>query len=268
MLIDSGKQIETDKKFDDDVYGTYSNHLFVRLIAKNKKFSSVDFKYTVFDSCYLRECRFDSCDFTGARFVGSNLHGSKFSGCNFGYAVFERTQIDPTILDTECPPLENLKARFARTLRTNFQQLGDANAVNKAILVELQSTEVHLRKAWGSNESYYRKKYKGIDRLKLFVEWLSFVSLDFMWGNGESPLRLLRFAFLIILIMSTYDTYLCGNTDLVSSYIQSIPRAGAVFVGTLTPEEYSKGYLAIITLIRLVVVGFLLSIILKKFNRR
>jgi uncharacterized protein YjbI with pentapeptide repeats len=132
MLVNSGRQIETDKKFDTDVSSTaIQNRLFIRLIAKGKSFTKVDFRYCVFDACYLRACNFDSCDFTGCRFVGTNLHGSKFSGCKFDYATFERTLIDSAILDTECPGLENLKSRFARTLRTNFQQLGDATAVNR-----------------------------------------------------------------------------------------------------------------------------------------
>ncbi len=93
----------------------------------------MDFKYCVFDGCYLRQCTFDSCDFTGCRFVGSSFHGSTFTGCKFDYAAFERTIITSDILDTCCPPFENLKLRFARTLRTNYEALGDSDAVNKAL---------------------------------------------------------------------------------------------------------------------------------------
>ena len=46
--------------------------------------------------------------------------------------------------------------RFARTLRMNYQQLGDARAANKAI--EIEATEIHLHKAWSSKQSYYRSK--------------------------------------------------------------------------------------------------------------
>ena len=129
------------------------NQLFVRLVAKKKRFTKVDFTYSIFDGCNMRDCVFDSCNFTGCRFVSTNLYGSTFSGCMFDYATFERTTIDSHVLDSECPPFENLKIRFARTLRVNYQQLGDAGAVNKAICVELRAAELHLRKAWQSNES-------------------------------------------------------------------------------------------------------------------
>ena len=84
MPSDSHRVHEIDKKIDDDVEGAkFVNHLFVRLIAKNKRFVNVDFKYSIFDTSYLRKCVFDSCDFTGCRFVGTNLYGSRFTGCKF-----------------------------------------------------------------------------------------------------------------------------------------------------------------------------------------
>ena len=83
MLIDSGRRLEIDKKFDVDQPKTQlSNYLFLRLVARRRTFTEVDFRYAIFDNCYMRDCRFDSCDFTGSRFVGTNLHGSKFSGCD------------------------------------------------------------------------------------------------------------------------------------------------------------------------------------------
>jgi hypothetical protein len=176
MLVDSGKTVITDQKFDvDQSKARYSNYVFIRLVAMGKTFKRVDFRYTLFDACYLRNCSFDSCDFTGCRFVNTQLPGAKFSGCKFDYATFDKTLIDPHILDTECPTLENLKMRFARSLRTNFQQLGDATAVNKAMKVELNATEIHLRKAWESNESYYRIHHPGVlARSLAFLEWLKF----------------------------------------------------------------------------------------------
>jgi hypothetical protein len=81
---------------------------------------------------------------------------------------FERTFVDNDILNTGCPGFENLKMRFARTLRMNYQQLGDAKSANKAITVELQASEVYLHKAWQSNESYYRKKYGGLSESRRF----------------------------------------------------------------------------------------------------
>lgn len=263
------RKVITDHRFASDESDTkYDNHLFVRLSAKGRRFRNVDFRFSTFDACYLRDARFDSCDFTGCRFVATNLHGAKFSGCDFEYATFERTSVDPSILETECPSRENLRVRFARTLRMNYQQLGEAAAVNKAMKVELSATEVHLYKSWASSEEYYRRKYVGLLWFKAFYDWISFIIGDFIWGNGERALRLLRFVLLILACMTLYDVTNFGDPHVIGSYLSAFLRSSEVFMGIPAPPELPKPYVAAITLARLIAVGFLLSIILKKFNRR
>ena len=90
MMSSSGRTILTDQRIDADLAGDrLQNHVFVRLTAKSKKFTEVDFKYSIFDTSYLRDCMFDSCDFTGCRFTATNLHGARFQGCKFDYAIFD-----------------------------------------------------------------------------------------------------------------------------------------------------------------------------------
>jgi len=189
VFSDSNRIKIEDKKIDADLAAdNLSNRLFVRLVAKEKGFTKVDFKYSIFDTCYLRQCTFDGCDFTGCRFLGTSLYGSKFSGCRFDYATFERTVVASDLLNICCPAPENLKMKFARSLRVNYQQLGDVQAANMAIHVELDATKEHLWKAWRSNDWYYRQKYRNWKRFKVFFEWLGFKLLDWIWGNGESSL--------------------------------------------------------------------------------
>jgi hypothetical protein len=269
MLIENNKIHHTDKKFDADVKdGSFSNHLFVRLVATKKTFTNVDFKYSFFDTCYLRNCHFDTCDFTGCRFVGTSFHGSSFSGCKFDYAYFEKTVIDNDILDTGCPGPENLKMRFARGLRMNYQQLGDAASANKAMEVELQASETHLYKAWQSNESYYRKKYAGWKKFWAFVEWVEFKALDLIWGNGESAFKLLRAALFILALIALHDVLIFRDPQVLSNYMQAFFDSPQILLGTLSPEYYSSASLTVILFVRLVLFGFFMSILIKRFNRR
>src|SRR5258708_38522187 len=91
MLTASNRIEIKDQRFDSNVESQeFCNRLCVRLVAKTIKFTAIDFKYSIFDTCYMRDCVFDSCDFTGCRFVATNFHGSRFSGCKFDYATFER----------------------------------------------------------------------------------------------------------------------------------------------------------------------------------
>jgi len=270
-LKSSGRVIETDKLIGpQQITGILSNRLFLRLGAKGRRFQRVDFKYSIFDACYLRDCEFDSCDFTGVRFVASNLSGSTFLGCKFDYAVFERTFVNPEILETSCPATENLIARFARSLRINFQQIGDAQAVNRAITVELSATKQHLYKAWRSGESYYRKKYPGVRRVQAYFQWLRFVSEDFVWGNGESVFKLFRTIALTLILITPIDIGFDPQKSfsVLTSYSSGLLESFEIFLGVYSPTYYPKPYASIVVLLRLIVFGLMISIIVKRRNRR
>ncbi|AZZ78150.1 hypothetical protein CCX46_24400 [Pseudomonas sp. RU47] len=269
MLTNSGKNELKDQKFIADISGEkYSNVNFVRLVAKERKFTKIDFRYSTFDACYLRNCKFDSCDFTGCRFVSTNLHGSIFSGCKFEYASFERTDINNEVLSSGCPGSENLKIRFARSLRMNYQQLGDAISVNRAIEVELNATKEHLYKAWHSNESYYRNKYKSWQRAHQFLLWTKFKLLDLLWGNGESAWKLVCAVFAVLAFMTLFDVLNYRDHFIIKSYWCAFLQAPQVFLGTIHPQHFPASYITFVTFLRLVLFGFFMAIIVKRFNRR
>ncbi|WP_263063189.1 pentapeptide repeat-containing protein [Dickeya dadantii] len=269
MIKDSGREKLSDKRFDSFVSGeSFTNKLFERLVALNIEFNNVSFRFCIFDAAYIRKCSFQDCDFTGCRFLNCNLVGSSFTGCKFDYATFDKSHIDNDILESGCPGLENLKLKFARSLRLNYQQIGDSKSANKAIAIELLATESHLHKAWQSTESYYRNKYKGIDRLKIFGEWIEFKLLDLVWGNGESVYKLFRAVVIILLIISVVHVANFSDPTLVSSYLEALSFSPQIFLGIDAPCIYPKSYLTIIVLVRLIMFGFFMSIIIKRFNRR
>lgn len=269
-MIDSGREKLTDKKFDSPVISEerFINKLFERVVAKGITFKNINFSYCIFDAAYLRGCTFEGCTFIGCRFVNSNLTGSSFNACIFDYATFEKTYIDNDVLTLSCPTRENIKLKFARSLRINYQQLGDAQSANKAINIELKASEEHLYKCWMSRERYYRKKYRGLDHVKAFLEWLSFKALDYIWGNGESALKLFRAVVAVMAIIALIHVFSYGTPTLVRSYYEASLLSPQILLGVIKPKEYSSMYLTAIYLIRLVMFGFFMSIIIKRFNRR
>lgn len=270
LLTDSHRIEHKDKAVPKDVENSdWSNLQLVRLVAIGKRFKKVSFANTTFDSCYLRDCQFDSCNFTGAKFTSTNLHGAKFTGCIFDYAAFERTIIDDAILTDNCPAYENQKMRFARSLRTNYQQIGDAAAANHAIRVELDATEIHLRKAWKSNDRYYRTKYPGfLNRTKQFISWVKFRLLDYIWGNGESLSAFLRAVVFLMAAIAILDLFLNPSPFSPSDISAALWRAPQIFLGIASPDYISPGWLTIITIVRLIAFGLFMSILIKRFNRR
>lgn len=243
--------------------------VFVRLNAKEKTFKNVSFLHCIFDSCYLNNCVFDSCDFTGCRFLGSNFHQTAFRGCNFKFATFERSQFDDDILISEAPREENLRMHFARSLRMNYQQVGDAKAINKAITVELEATSIYLYKSWRSGETYYKEKYPGfINGIVQFIKWLEFWALHFIWGNGESILKFLRAILITLIVIAIYDTNTSGSPLNIGFYWTSFLKSPAIFLGVLTPDNFSVGMLSFITGIKFVSFALLTTLLVKRFSRR
>lgn len=269
-LAESHRIEHKDKAVPNDLSNKdWSNIQFVRLVAIKKRFTKVNFKNTTFDNCYLRDCQFDSCNFTGSKFTSTNLHGAKFTGCTFDYATFDRTIIDDAILTDNCPAYENQKMRFARSLRTNFQQIGDTVAANIAIRVELDATEIHLRKAWKSNDHYYRKKYPGlVNRTKQFAYWIKFKLMDYIWGNGESFIALFRAVAFIIVAIAIIDISLSPSKFAFSDAYATLWRSPQIFLGIVQPSHISPGWLTIIALVRLTAFGLFMSMVIKRFNRR
>ena len=267
QLRDSGREEIKDKAVPEDIGSSdWSNTQFVRLVAIGKRFTKVNFSSSTFDSCYLRNCQFDRCNFTGAHFVSTNMHGAKFRGCVFDYALFERTVIDDDVLTDNCPSHENLKMRFARSLRMNYQQMGNAFGVNRAIRVELDATEVHLYKAWRANDHYYRTKYRGaLRRAIAFLSWLKFKFLDYAWGNGESLLSLLRAVLVILVLIVGLDF---SYNPIAQPILAGSLRAPSIFFGVAQPEYIPLGWLTVIVILRLVFFGFFMAIVIKRFNRR
>jgi hypothetical protein len=266
------RQVVTDHYFHlgvADDSERYQNKVFVRLGAvKGTVFRNVSFMHSVFDGCYLTGCTFDSCDFTGCRFVSSNFHQSSFSGCKFWYSTFERTQIDDDILTNEAPAEENLRMRFARTLRMNFSQLGDAKAVNRAISLELQATEQYLRNSWSTHRSsYYKKKYPGWRQAWQFFRWSEFKVLDVVWGNGESIFKLVRSIAFVVVGVAIYDVTAKGSALDLTAYWESIKEAPAVFLGVL-PKTYSPFALSLIAGSRYIGLALLTALLVKRFGRR
>ncbi|MCK4541173.1 MAG: pentapeptide repeat-containing protein [Spirochaetales bacterium] len=265
----SGRQIITDQAVKHDLTGCdFRNHQFQRLVAIKKKFDDCDFSYSDFDAAYLRNCTFDSCKFIGCKFSSSNLRGSKFIGCTFDYVQFSNTHVEAEILETGSPSQENIQQKFARTLRVNFHQIGDAVAANKAIKIELEANRIHLYKAWRSRESYYRKKYPSLKRVKMFFEWLEFIILDFFWGNGESPLKLLRSLAILIALIALGDVYFLRNGFMLSSYTSGFLQAPEVLLGLYRPPNFSGLVLAGIATLRYILIACLVSIIIKRLSRR
>lgn len=271
QFVAGNKQIITDKYVPKSVEyeGTaFKLKIFQRLNASKITFKNVSFQHSVFDSCYLPHCVFDSCDFTGCRFIGTNFNQSSFHGSRFDYATFERCQVDSDILRAWLPKEDNLKMRFVRSLRMNFQQIGDAKAVNEAITLELEATARHLLASWWSEDVFHRNKYPGLRRIGQFWAWVGFWILHFIWGNGESVLALLRSIILVMAAIAIFEANSGPGPATIFSYLNSAKVAPAIFLGVEQFSVHSTFAASIVVATRLIAISLLTALLAKRFGRR
>lgn len=259
-----------DKEFSDHLdYSKQEYKIFTRVSGVSKRFENVSFKYCVFEDCYFRECVFDTCDFTGVKFRNCNFHRSNFPSSNFSYSEFANTKITKNILNENLPDWHNCREPFARTLRKNFESIGDVDATNLAIKVEIAANLQHKKQLWYSGESYYQNKKRDFGFIRRywynlvhFFIWLWFLFRDFIWGHGERPIRLIRSSVILLVLIGLIDWFFfCveGNSSF---------NVFSIWIGVFKPNHYPNWYIGLIFLSRYLVLGLFISILIRRFTRR
>lgn len=258
------KELIEDKEFEGEVVESFERKELVRVFAVDVTFKGVVFKQAVLINCYFRNCTFIRCDFTGAQIKDSNLKGSSFEGCQFRYATWDKTLLDEEFLDRCLPPEENLARDLVRSLRVNFTQIGNYEAVNKAAAIEVALTGKHLFNAAYSKQAYYRtmQKYKGLHRFTYVGRHLQWKALELLWGNGESLLRV--FLSGAIAIMGA-ALLLSAKANLL--YVEAFSLSFLSFWG-VEQQQVPIALATVLTISRFVFFGLFMAILVKRLSRR
>lgn len=263
-LKDNKKPKLEDAEFTADASSEdFTRHHMVRVFAVGRVFTKVSFKQTNFLECYFRNCRFIGCDFTGAFIKETNLRGSQFENCTFRYTTWEKSHLDDDFLDRCLPSEENLARDLVRSLRVNFSEIGNYEAVNRAASIEVRLTGQHLYKAAYSNESYYRSKYKGWPRFTHAVQHARWKALDLLWGNGESIIRIIFSCFVAILAVSILYS---RETEL--SLADALTESIWQFWGKQYAQPMPPIYTLALTITQFVAFGLFMAILIKRLSRR
>lgn len=265
-LIDHKKEKIEEKEFSEDVTGEdYSRKDFSKVFAVGKTFTDVNFSQSNLSSCYFRNCRFIRCNFMGTVFKDCYLKGANFPESSLKYTTFNSSQLDDAILDNSLPLEENLARDFVRTLRVNFSQVGNYEAVNKAASIEVKLTGIHLRKAAYSKEAYYRgkEKYTGLGRVKAVFDHAQWTFLDLLWGNGESLFRIFMSSIVFVIFMSFILSVSSCNT-----FSDTIVSVFYDFWGVNSDLSVVKPYLVFLTIVRLLFFSLFVSVLVKRLSKR
>lgn len=264
-LQEHTKPVIEHKEFCGEVRDTdLSARRLYHVFAVNVGFFDVNFKQCDFANCYFRNCQFMRCIFTGATIKESNFRGARFEECDFRYTNWEKTILDERFLDTCLPSEENLARDLARSLRVNFSQIGNYEAVNKAASIEVSLTGQHLYNAAYSRQSYYRGKYKGWSRFSHALSHARWKALDFLWGNGESILRVACSAFVVVMVAGIALTFDSSQLSISDGLWSAFLSFWGVQGGAKLPDSYA----VVLTIFRFILFGLFMAILVKRLARR
>lgn len=264
-LLEHAKPVIEHKEFRGEVRNKdLSARRLSHVFAVDVAFFDVSFKQCDFANCYFRNCRFIRCNFTGATIKESNFRGSQFEECNFRYTSWEKTILGEHFLDTCLPSEENLARDLVRSLRVNFSQIGNYEAVNKAASIEVSLTGQHLYNAAYSRQSYYRGKYKGWSQISHALGHARWKALDLLWGNGESVVRVALSGLAVVVI--TALALMRDHSQLIFS--DAFWSAFSGFWGIQGIVKLPDSYAVSLTIIRFILFGLFMAILVKRLSRR
>ena len=277
-LKEKNIEVIENQEFTEDVrYVDLSSVILKNVSGKATKFEKVKFNYSRMHDCYFRDANFVQCDFTGAKFYDSNFRGAKFEECKFDYSRFNNTIIHYNQLKWNLPKFENLRRDFLRNLRKNFEAIGDVDSINECIIAELKAERTYKENVVWRPESYYRKKYTGLNWVRGCVALVKFRFLDLVWGNGESFKKLVYFTIFCLFIFAFLFYWKNGTpaseTNCLGVLKQFWEASLAMldqFVGTGCSQSHMDAGLLKYPLVftRYILFGLFLSMFLKKFGRR
>ena len=264
QLTEHKKQKVEDKEIKGEVTHDFTQNELIRVYAVGITFTACTFKQAVLTNCYFRNCTFIRCDFTGTHIKDSYFKGSTFEGCQFKYATWEKTQLDEEFIDRCLPPENNLARDLIRSLRVNFAQTGNYEAVNRAAALEVKLTGQHLWNAAYSKQVYYRSKdeYRGIRRLWYGIKYAKWKFFDLLWGNGESILRVVISAIVFIGAATAWFAHTTDKVGIGNAFVEVF--SGFWGVASVLPAKI----LLPLTISRLFFFGLFMAIIVKRLSRR
>jgi hypothetical protein len=238
-----------------------------------------DIKYSMLERVNLRNAKLQQVDFTGTSFVNCDLSQAELSGCCLWYTRFDRCMLNYDSMLANLPNEYNLQTHVLRSLRLNASSEGDTRQANRLLLLELDSERRNLYQCFMHTSSYYRDRYKGVERALAFVHWLEHWAQRLAWGYGLRLKNLsVNIAILILVISlviySSGSTYNVGETDSARAlnfseaiYVTIITFCTVGF-GDITPAALGGRVIASLTAVFGVIAwGFFVAAIYRRLAK-
>lgn len=178
--------------------------------GKGVTYRQCDFSYSTIDRGYFHKAKFERCKFIGTRFVATNFRSATFEGCDFSYADFDRCIVSVPQLLANLPSFANVRWELLHNLRANMRALGDIRHEPDLVWQEIE-TEIEHWRAVSRGEGGYYRKYTRTDRLLARLKHLRLLAERYIWGHGESLLRLFIATLAALMLLGLLNAF--GRID-------------------------------------------------------
>lgn len=170
---------------------------FGKINLKEASFEDCRLSLATFEGSYLYRAKFLHCDLQSAQFIGAFLMRTAFIDTHLRFSSFENCRIN--IADLPNQLLEEQQGDFQlasdiyKSLRLNLQALGDVRGASEAALKQQQ---LQRREHWRQSRNPKKKRPERLRHLRQ-AAWR--YAMEWLWGYGERPQRMLGFSFLFCL---------------------------------------------------------------------
>lgn len=240
------------------------------------QFTDVGFKDARLETCNLSHTNFNDCYFRRTHFYHSNLTNAKFENCDFSNANLDHSRLDFATfklceirLDSihfrdDANPL--MLVRVCRNLKLNAMSMGHFADAGELTYLEMSyDRRVLFREAFHQRHGHLHVRMN-----KIFA-WLGSVLLNWLWGYGEKPARLLLALLVDIVFFGTLQYWLNGIPG--KPWWEVVYFSGITFLtigyGDLSPVGFLPRFLAILEgASGVAVTGLLIASFTKKIMYR
>lgn len=255
---------------------SFAAHHLNDVNGKGVVYENCDFSAAIITRGYFHESTFRKCKFVGTRFFDCNFRQATFDQCTFDYADFSRTVVPIPQVLANLPLYSNVRWELVHNLKANQQSIGDIRHDTALIRSEIEAEISHWKSVRTIRTGYYRKYDNFRDQATAWFHCRRLWVEKYVWGHGESLVRLVIAAFVALLILSVFASIPHIQT------VESLESAGLHYLGSVIfilklfvdlPIETAVSDNSPITstltvLLRYVFIGLAIPVLYKKISKR
>jgi|SRR5882724_4493935 len=256
-----------------------SNCRLSNVNGKDVLYENCVFSASIIEHGYFFHSKFIKCKFIGTRFVECNFRQATFDQCTFDYADFNRCIVPAPQILANLPAYANVRWEFLHNLKANGRAVGDVRFESKIVSKEIEAEIEHWQSIRRRPSGYYEKYNNHRDLLGAWYHSLRLVVERYVWGHGESLIRLIIAAITALLIISI--AHFIGRVSEFSS--PSLSTLPAIFIQSLlfvfklfidlpsiqASDVASSPFISTITvIIRYVAIGLAIPVLYKQIAKR